>query len=166
MKRIERSIPYFEALLNSKTDRWKLLQSFPSFVFNDFIEVLHNIVLGQVDGNSYKKKLQKYRNTLIDMVNVRGLAAKKKILMKRFPLDGNDFGKNKRKSRESFKGSRQISQIGNGKFRKNQEGSGFVWAALIPFAAWIAKAIGSGAVASAAGYGVKKIIENVDGEKV
>ena len=133
MKRIERSIPYFEALLNSKTDRWKLLQSFPSFVFNDFMEVLHNIVLGQFDAGSYKKKLKKYRNTLIDMVNVRDIKSKRWILMKRFPLDVNDYGKNKRKNKESFKGSNRIHQIGSGKF--NQEGSGFVWAALIPFPA-------------------------------
>ena len=92
MKRIERSIPYFEALINSKADRWKLLQSFPSFVFNDFIEVLHNVVLGQIDSSSYKKRLQKYRNTLIDMVNINGIKAKKRNLMKRFLLDAHDNG--------------------------------------------------------------------------
>ena len=97
MRRIERSIPYFEALINSKSDRQKLLQSFPSFVFNDFIEVLHNVVLGQIDSSSYKKRLQKYRNTLIDMVNINGIKAKKRILMKRFPLDVHDYGIKKTK---------------------------------------------------------------------
>ena len=46
----DRSIPYFNAILKAvQNKRMSILQSFPSFVIDDLLEVLYNVVLGKVD---------------------------------------------------------------------------------------------------------------------
>ena len=87
MKRIERSLPYFQAIVKSpRRFRWELLHSMPEFVLHDFFEVLQNIVEGRVDIGSKKGVLRKYKKVLIDFANEGTLMGKKRILLEHLPL--------------------------------------------------------------------------------
>ena len=48
--KFNRSMPYFTALVKTLKDkRMNVLQSFPKFVVDDLIEIIYNVVLGNVD---------------------------------------------------------------------------------------------------------------------
>jgi hypothetical protein len=75
--KLERSIPYFKALLKaSNASRQGILHAFPTFVMDDLVEVLYNVVLGNVNIGKRKQNLKKYQNTLLDIANTKG---KKKL---------------------------------------------------------------------------------------
>lgn len=82
--KLERSIPYFNALIKaSKPKRMSILQSFPSFVIDDMLEVLLNIVLGKVDIATRKKNiLKKHQKPLIDLVNTKNKKLMRKVIYK------------------------------------------------------------------------------------
>jgi hypothetical protein len=70
--RIERSIPYFNLLLKAPTqNRMGILKSFPTFVIDDFLEVIYNIVTGHVDVSKGKRTLDKYKKTLLEIANTK-----------------------------------------------------------------------------------------------
>ena len=78
----KRSIPYFKALLKSKqTKRMNILQSFPSFVIDDLLEVLYNVVLGRVNLSAPKRKmLKRHQKPLLDLVNTKNKKLMRKII--------------------------------------------------------------------------------------
>lgn len=82
--KFERSIPYYKALLKANpSKRIKILQSFPSFVIDDMLEVLYNIVLGRVKLNGSKQKmLKKHQRPLLDLVNTKNRKRMRKIFYK------------------------------------------------------------------------------------
>ena len=71
--KFHQSLPYFNALLKApNVRRMEILQSFPKFVVNDLIEVIYNVVLGNVDIGKRKTKLKKHRKVLLELVSVKG----------------------------------------------------------------------------------------------
>jgi hypothetical protein len=81
--KIQRSIPYFNALLKAPTGkRMTILQSFPSHVVDDLIEVLYNVVLGRVDVGTRSRNLKKHRRALLDLVNTKGKRFKRGVIFK------------------------------------------------------------------------------------
>lgn len=79
-----RSIPYFNALLKAvQSKRVNILQSFPSFVIDDLLEVLHNVIFGKVNLSSGKQKaLKKHQKPLLDIVNTKNKRLMRKIIYK------------------------------------------------------------------------------------
>jgi hypothetical protein len=150
MMHIARSIPYFEALLKSGSRRWDLLDKFPSFVKSDFIEILHNIVVGNVKIGHYKKSLKKHQDTLLKMFNAKQLKRKLYILDKR-------FSPSKKSKKKKYFGANMLHEIKN-----YQDGDGFVWAALIPFFQWLASLIGPAVASGAIAYGTKRTFEAIE----
>ena len=81
--KIERSIPYFNALLKAPVaKRLTILSSFPSHVVDDLIEVLYNVVLGRVDVGSKAKNIKKYRKALLDIVNTKNKKFRRAVIYK------------------------------------------------------------------------------------
>ena len=82
--KLERSVPYFNALLKAnESKRIVILQSFPSFVIDDLLEVLYNVVLGKVDVSRGKHKvLKKHQKPLLDLVNNKNKKVMRKIIYK------------------------------------------------------------------------------------
>ena len=157
MSRIVRSIPYFKKLVKSPSqNRWELLHSFPPFVFNDFLDILQNIVLGTVKIKNFKRNLARYRKVLIDMINEKSLAAKKRLLLTRFPLKPAQVeDKEKVYIINPVSGKRKLDQyFGDPQVR--QDGNGFIWSALLPLLTVLGK--------EAAGYAANRIMKAVSGE--
>ena len=81
--KIERSIPYFNALLKAPVaKRLTILQSFPAHVVDDLIEVLYNVVLGKVDIGTKSKNLKRHRKALLDLVNTKNKRFRRAIIYK------------------------------------------------------------------------------------
>ena len=82
--KIERSIPFFTALLKSqKSMRMKILQSFPTYVIDDLIEIILNIVRGNVNVSQGKKEvLKKHRKSLLTLVNTKNKKLMRKVMNK------------------------------------------------------------------------------------
>jgi hypothetical protein len=81
--KLDRSLPYFNTLLKAPAGkRSSILQAFPSFVVDDMVEVLYNVVLGNVNIGSRKQNLKKYKKALLNIVNIKGKKAKRKIIYK------------------------------------------------------------------------------------
>lgn len=80
----DRSIPYFNAILKAvQNKRMSILQSFPSFVIDDLLEVLYNVVLGKVDISTGKRKvLKKHKRKLLDLVNSKNKRLMRKVMHK------------------------------------------------------------------------------------
>jgi len=57
--RVQRSLPYIRALINAPVRRRKaILQSFPLFVADDIVEILYNVVNGNVSLPRRRRRLQ------------------------------------------------------------------------------------------------------------
>jgi hypothetical protein len=79
----KRSIPYFNALLKAGImKRMNILQSFPSFVVDDMIEILYNVVLGKVNIGKRLNKIQKLKKPLLDIVHTKGKKGKRSVIYK------------------------------------------------------------------------------------
>ena len=71
--KFKQSLPYFNALLKAPSARqMEILQSFPTFVVNDLIEVIYNVVMGNVDIGKRKTKLKKHQKVLLELVSIKG----------------------------------------------------------------------------------------------
>jgi hypothetical protein len=78
-----RSLPYLNALLKSPNmKRMNILHSFPSFVVDDIIEILYNVVLGKVDIGRRTGKLQKHKKALLDLVNANSINGRRQVIYK------------------------------------------------------------------------------------
>ena len=79
----DRSLPYFNVLLKSSNNkRMSILRTFPSYVIDDLVEILYNIVLGKVDIGSKKRNLQKHKNALVKIANANTKTQKRKLIYK------------------------------------------------------------------------------------
>ena len=79
-----RSIEYFRTILQApKRLRWKLLHILPSHVIDDYIQIMDNIMLGNINVNV--DKIKKYKDVLIEMAHVKSKQKKKDVLLKHFP---------------------------------------------------------------------------------
>jgi len=72
-KSVKRSLPYIKVLVKSKNNvnKNEVLRNFPPFVINDIVEILYNIVKGNIDIESKQKKcLKPYKKPLLKLVNM------------------------------------------------------------------------------------------------
>ena len=95
-----RSIEYFRTILQApKRLRWKLLHVLPSHVIDDYIQIMDNIMLGNININV--DKIKKYKDILLEMTHAKSNQKRKAVLLKHFPTswethekthnDGNQF---------------------------------------------------------------------------
>ena len=151
MKRIERSLPYFQAIVKSPSRfRWELLHSMPEFVLHDFFEVLQNIVEGRVDIGSKKRVLRKYKKVLIDFANERSLLGKKRILLEHLPL--------KPRSPITLLKDRKNKYLGA---KPGIQNGGVFLAAAIPIILSILQALGLGAVGALGAAGATAVVNKI-----
>ncbi len=82
--RIKRSVPFFKVLLRSKKQhRLQILKNFPSFVIDDIIEILINIVRGNVKlPTRYSKIFRRQRKTLLDITHSNNKRKRRQIIYK------------------------------------------------------------------------------------
>ena len=57
-----------------------ILQAFPTFVVDDLVEVLYNIVMGHVDIGSKKRNLARHKKMLLNLVNTNGKTKRRKMI--------------------------------------------------------------------------------------
>ena len=153
MKRLERSLPYFQAIIKSPSRfRWELLHSMPEFVMQDFFEVLQNILEGRVDIGTKKWVLRKYRKVLIDFANEGSLSGKKRILLEHLPLKPRSpiTVLTNKDSKKKYLGAKQGIQSG-----------GAFIAAAIPIVVSILKALGIGAASGLGIAGATAIVDKI-----
>ena len=75
---MNRSIPYFKIILKSPSkNRLAVMKSFPSFVMDDFIDILQSIVYSRF------VKDKKRKNILVHIVSGRNKAQKRKRLIQK-----------------------------------------------------------------------------------
>ena len=75
---MNRSIPYFKIILKSPPkNRLAVMKSFPSFVMDDFIDILESIVYSRM------VKDKKRKNTLVHIVSGRNKAQRRKRLIQK-----------------------------------------------------------------------------------
>lgn len=82
--KFNRSIPYFNAVLKADVSkRITILQAFPTFVIDDLLEILLNIVRGTMKvTNSKFKVLKRHKKPLIDLVNSKNKKLMRKVIYK------------------------------------------------------------------------------------
>ena len=71
-KSIKRSLPYIKILVksNGNVNKKDVMRNFPSYVINDIVEILYNIITGSVKIRSkQKKRLKPYKKPLLKLVN-------------------------------------------------------------------------------------------------
>jgi hypothetical protein len=79
-KSVKRSLPYIKILAKSdhSVDKKEVLRNFPSFVINDIVEILYNIIMGKIEiGSKQKKCLKSYKKPLLKLVNIPKTSRKK-----------------------------------------------------------------------------------------
>lgn len=81
--KFERSKPFFNSLLQAPTGtRMNILQAFPNFVVDDMIEILYNIVMGNIEVGSRKKILNKHQKALTNLVNAKSKHMRRLVIYK------------------------------------------------------------------------------------
>ena len=80
----EKSLPFFNVLLRSPADlKMKILQTFPQYVVNDLLEIIVNVVRGNVALSTAKRmKLHQHKKSLLSLVNTKNKRRMKKVLYK------------------------------------------------------------------------------------
>lgn len=79
--KFSRSIPYLNVLLKTQNQRKKLLKSFPKFVIDDILEIIYNVVVGNVKISKRRKStLRRYKNTLENIVRTKSKKLREKII--------------------------------------------------------------------------------------
>ena len=78
---MKRSTVYFIALLKAPKNRsMGILQAFPSFVIDDLIEIIYNVVLENVPIGSKRANLKKNQKTLLKLVDTKGKKTRRGII--------------------------------------------------------------------------------------
>ena len=78
---LSRSVPYFTTLLKAPiTNRMRILRAFPTFVIDDKVEILYNVILGKVSIGSRKHKLMKYQKSLLNLVNNKSKNGRRRVI--------------------------------------------------------------------------------------
>ena len=78
---MKRSTMYFNALLKAPENRrMGILQAFPAFVIDDLIEIIYNVVLGNVEIGRKSVNLKKYQKTLLKLVDTKGKKTRRGII--------------------------------------------------------------------------------------
>lgn len=78
---LSRSIPYFNALLKAQNNkRMSILKAFPTFVIDDLIEILYNIVLGKANIGTRKNNLIKHQNALLKLIDTKTKNGRRRVI--------------------------------------------------------------------------------------
>lgn len=87
--KLERSIPFFTSLIKSpKSSRMTILQTFPSYVIDDLLEIIINIVHGNINvSHSKRDVLKQHKKSLLTLLNSRNKKA-----MRYFFINKQDGG--------------------------------------------------------------------------
>jgi hypothetical protein len=82
--KLKQSLPFFNILISTPyKNRREVLSSLPMFVIDDLIEIVYNIVLGNVKIHKTKiKHLIKNKRVLLKLLNASSSEHRKKILNK------------------------------------------------------------------------------------
>jgi hypothetical protein len=78
-----RALPFVRVLDKSKSSVHKreILKTFPKFVTNDIIELLHNILIGKLSIKAYQKKaLAKHKDKMLEFVDLPTLKMRRKFI--------------------------------------------------------------------------------------
>jgi len=79
--KIERSLPYFNAIIKSpNSNRMQILKAFPSFVVDDLVNIIFDIVSGRLDIGSRKENLKKHRKVLMEIANTKSMRDRRRVL--------------------------------------------------------------------------------------
>lgn len=90
--KLERSLPYFNALLKANTSsRMSILRAFPKFVIDDLLEVLLNIVMGRTDLTTKNQHVRKHKKALLDIAKTKGKAKSRPYLRRIIYKQGGGF---------------------------------------------------------------------------
>lgn len=84
-KNFRRTLPFLKILQKSKprVNKIDLLKKFPEFVTNDIVELLHNVLVGNVKIHaSQKKKLAKHRRAMHTFANLGNLKKRRSFIYK------------------------------------------------------------------------------------
>lgn len=83
---IERSLPFLRILVKApkgKKHKAKLLEKFPKYVTNDVIEILYNVVMGNLHITPpNQRKLKKHEKQILYLLNLSNLEKRRKYLYK------------------------------------------------------------------------------------
>ena len=80
--RIERSIPFFTALIKAPNkNRASILKQFPAYVIDDLVEIIYNIIMGKVNIGRKVTKLYPYKKQLLKLKNARTKVARRKVIL-------------------------------------------------------------------------------------
>lgn len=84
-RNFKRTLPFLKILQKSKprVNKIELLKKFPVFVTNDIIELLYNILVGNVKIHSnHKKSLLKHRKAMHTFANLPNLQKRRTFIYK------------------------------------------------------------------------------------
>jgi hypothetical protein len=82
---INRSMPFIKILIKAKdnVDKTELLREFPDFVTNDIVEILYNIIMGNISLQSKEhKRLSLYQKPLLRLMNLPNKEKRQKFIYK------------------------------------------------------------------------------------
>jgi len=81
---IQQSLPFFNALIKAPKElQVKMLQSFPSFVVDDLLEIIVNVVRGNVNISKAKKEiLKQHKKPLLSLVHTKNKKVMRQVLYK------------------------------------------------------------------------------------
>lgn len=82
--KLNKSLPYLRILLSAPLrERGKTLMALPDFVVNDIIEILYNVVMGNVTVHRTKlTKLRKNQRVVLNILNAKTLKQRRRIINK------------------------------------------------------------------------------------
>lgn len=80
--KLQKSLPYFKILLKTKSSKRKsALKSFPSYVLDDLIEILFNVVKGNCNITQRQlKTLKRYKTPLLQLANSKSKGKRRQII--------------------------------------------------------------------------------------
>jgi hypothetical protein len=84
-KNFNRTLPFLKILHKSKpgVNKIELLKKFPDFVINDLIELLYNILVGNVNIKPKQKKaLSKHKKTVYKFASLPSLKSRRNFIYK------------------------------------------------------------------------------------
>ena len=80
-RKLKRTLPYLQLLKTVKdADKKRMLRGFPTFVLDDIVEILYNILSSNITSRSsnFRNFLQSKRNTLNKIYKVARIPSKRK----------------------------------------------------------------------------------------
>ena len=159
MKKLTRSLPYFQAIVKSPNKfKWEILHSMPKFVLHDFYEILKNIIEGRVNVGKKKQLFKKFKDVLMKFMKERTIVGKRRALLERFPL--RPISETYIPTKSGKKGKKE-KYLGTKPGQQTGEGFAFL---VIPAVIAALKAIGLGVAGGLGAAASKAVVDKIRGE--